>query len=467
METIYCPECNTANRSGSNFCNRCGASLELELLDPMLINFTDSDVADSDVAGSDVADEETTDSDPLEFFDLDNQPWLRSVEIDEEDTDDMPPSVDELLSQELIDVEGDQEDDFLLQDPAATPRLIMGIQGLLEPLNIARDIEIETIREPRVSTALGTAPPLPLDPEHARQLRQLMSSEPMLADTPRQMKTPTRSSLRIPWLFALLGAVILLIILLRLPGPVGTPQEWPGVSAAYEAVDALPAGSNTLVYWAYDPSTAGEMDWIALPVIQHLLQKQSQLMIISPLPGGPATARRLMREALAGLVDVAQIEIDDKRPLWINGGYLPNSSATLPLLGQNLQAIPRSFPMNEEGVPATSIGTMDLAVVIAAQAEDVQLWLEQVAPRNRVPVLAFVGAGADPVLRPYWDSQQVSGLVSGFDGAHAYQAKLDTPLTKRTEEKLEQHVIAQNWGHFILLLAIVLGNLAALMGLKE
>jgi hypothetical protein len=105
-----------------------------------------------------------------------------------------------------------------------------------------------------------------------------------------------------------------------------------------------------------------------------------------------------------------------------------------------------------------------LAVLFAARAEDVQIWLEQVQPLNDVAVVAVTSAGADPLLRPYLDSGQLTGLVSGFDGAYAYEelAGFSRPLA--AEEVARVRLAAQNWGQLALLLILVLGNLAGLFG---
>jgi hypothetical protein len=122
--------------------------------------------------------------------------------------------------------------------------------------------------------------------------------------------------------------------------------------------------------------------------------------------------------------------------------FLPGGATVLPLLGAQ---------------------RADLAVVVDAQAEDVQHWLEQVAPLNRAPVLAVVSAGADPPLRPYLDSGQLVGLVSGYDGAYHYTELLGESPAPDTVRALRTQVAGQNYGALALLAIIVLGNLAALL----
>ncbi|MFN2169656.1 MAG: hypothetical protein ACK2U9_25775, partial [Anaerolineae bacterium] len=101
------------------------------------------------------------------------------------------------------------------------------------------------------------------------------------------------------------------------------------------------------------------------------------------------------------------------------------------------------------------------------QAEDVQYWLEQVQPVNGVPVIAVTGAGADPVLRPYVDSGQLRGLVSGFDGGERYDQLTGRPRQAEETEQWRVRLAAQNWGQLALLVIILLGNLAGLLGRRS
>ena len=95
-------------------------------------------------------------------------------------------------------------------------------------------------------------------------------------------------------------------------------------------------------------------------------------------------------------------------------------------------------------------------------AEDVQQWLEMVQTETQLPVIAFTGAGADPIVRPYLASGQLAGLVSGFDGAAAYQQLRDRRFGRLPSTRYTAQLIAQNWGHIALILLLLLGNLRAL-----
>jgi hypothetical protein len=282
-----------------------------------------------------------------------------------------------------------------------------------------------------------------------------MAEEPLLAAASLGMNAqgtlpPRRHpSLWTPWLFLLLGLAVGLAVFLQPLRLTGVARAWPGVSAAHAAIAALPPQAAVQVFWAYDPATAGELDLVAAPIVRHLLDKGVTLQIVSLLPNGPATARRL-------LAAVHDERTQLRRGLGeapLDGPYfLPGGVMVLPAVAEGI-----SFAAPEaQAAPA-------LVVVFAAEAEDVQAWVEQVAARNGVPVVAATGAGADPVLRPYLAAGQLVGLVSGFDGAATYTALLDELPTPARERELNLQLVGQNFGGLVFLLAILAGNLAILL----
>ncbi len=92
-----------------------------------------------------------------------------------------------------------------------------------------------------------------------------------------------------------------------------------------------------------------------------------------------------------------------------------------------------------------------------------QEWLEQVQPLDGIPVIAVVSAGADPILRPYLDSGQLLGLVSGFDGAFNYSQMLAHAPSADQATRLQVQAVAQDWGMWIILLLILVGNVRGLV----
>jgi hypothetical protein len=347
--------------------------------------------------------------------------------------------------------EPDEPDESLVETGEET-RLVTGVQGLLAPIRIATNIGDDDPVAPRLALAPGVAP---LPAEQLRIIRALMGEAPPVAPIPAVARRT--ASVRVSWVFWLLAAAVGLPALLRLGGPDGIPHQWPGVTDGYAAIQSLTPESLVVVYWAYDPATAGEMDLVMQPVVRHLFMRQARLAVVSPLPGGPATAARLIEQARTGPAPTGATE-----PASFT--FLPGGAAVLPLLARDPAAALLEEPAAVERESARRIieRLPALVVVAAAHAEDVQDWLEQVQPLERTPVVAVTGAGADPILRSYWDSGQLRGLVSGFDGAYAYEQLLEPFAARASPPPLARQIILQNWGQLALIAIIALGNVAAL-----
>ena len=359
-----------------------------------------------------------------------DQPWLR-LEFEAEE------------SINLAESHGAEAD--------ARGRLVTGVQGLLPPIRIATNIGDA---DP-VPAAASVAAEAPLA-EELRAVRGLMAETPALVNYQVQTALPAATTLRIGWVAGLLLLAIGMPALLRIDTLMGTPNRWPGVAEAFAAVQATRADDLVVILWGYDPATAGELDLVMEPVMRHLLAQRTRPAVLSLLPGGVASAQRLLayvRETprAGGLTQTAELG----RP--VTYVYAPGGAAILPLLARNPAAV------WGEGAPAAT-APPSLVIVAGAQAEDVQQWLEQVQPFLAAPVVAVTGAGADPILRPYLASGQLAGLVSGFDGAHTYQRLLDSFVAPEHLPRLVRQIALQNWGHIAIFIVIALGNLAALMG---
>lgn len=441
MSISRCPHCGTANRAGANFCNGCGTNLrESQTLEEIAAG-QETLLPDEPVAPSPPPPPVLPPAPPPADDAFADQPWLRL----------------EFAGEEEVGLDVDLESEAGFDDSG---RLVTAIQGLLTPIRIASNITDDTPIPARPSV-----PPVdPLDNDELRLIRGLMSEQPALVNYQVRPALRPPRPLRISWIFALLGLAVGLPALLFLGGPQGEPHRWSGVEDAYLTIQGVAPDTFVVVYWAYDPATSGELDLAMLPVMRHLLQRRARLAVITTTPGGIASAERLLNQVRTSQgTDNLTLAADLAQP--ITFAYLPGGAASLPLLARDPSlALIENIMVATPEERATLVPRPSLVVAAAAQSEDVQQWLEQVQSLDRIPVIAVTSAGADPILRPYRDSSQLSGLVSGFDGAYAYRQLLDPFVAPETNTPLLHQIILQNWGHFALLAAIALGNLAALLG---
>ncbi|RLT32381.1 MAG: zinc ribbon domain-containing protein [Chloroflexi bacterium] len=460
--TFGCPHCGKPNPLSATFCRACGAYLLG--LDAGELTRKSNPTADDEPVFQPDNDAPARPPDPAQ-----TQPWLRP-DFDQPDPPapaSRPSPVDD---QPWLRAGRDAQP----TDPpptAAPQRLVGGLQGLIEPIEIDQAL----FRSETTAPAASALDDLPY--ETRRELRQLFAADvPILEDPAQENRPPGQSGgqgrglWRRNWIYGLLLVALLLGLWFASAAPDSRPHSWPGVSAAYRAIDSLPAGAVVLVNWAYDPSNAGEMDLAALPVIEHLLEKGARLLVVSQVPGGPATARRLIGVARAGASQAAlSRQLGDTV---VEGGYLPGGVASLPLLGQ---APAQSVPVDMQGrsvnnraaIKTLATDRPALLLVLAARSEDVQRWIEQVQTLDAAPIVAVTGAAVDPVIRPYVDSGQIAGLVSGYAGGIEYRALTADVLNRADQEGQRRHITGQNWALVVLLLVVAVGSLAGLAERRE
>lgn len=310
---------------------------------------------------------------------------------------------------------------------------------------------------------VAAKPPTTFDDDLRRQLRQMFAAEVPLTDTPSAPGPfDGVGLLRRTWIYWLITAMVMGALLLGDDAIDTLPHAWPGIVPVYDAIEALPAGSTVLVDWAYDPATSGEMDLVARPVMEHLLARNANLVVISQLPLGPATARRLLATAGSTSSTVTARQLDT---VLVEGGFLPGGAAILALLGQSPGL---GLPLDLQGRNAEIRPSLDdlatdgpvLSLVVSARSEPVQRWLEQVQPLDGVPVIAVTSAAAGPVLRPYADSGQLLGLVSGYNGGIGYRDLLLRALPRTEQAQLWRQINGHNWALLALLIVLVIANVA-------
>ena len=434
MSIVRCSHCGTANRVGSNFCNRCGT--ELRTSDRPQTNPTMPDdqsnppQSEFGAGGSDITTSE-------------NEPTL-----DEASSDARPQSVSSIELDSQIGQTAEQssiEDNPELQGHHST-RMVTGIQGLLDPMRISTAGTIEN--QPDRSQVIP--PSLTVSVDQLRRIRQRIADDPTLVEHHLHLPLRTTVRLRLPWLFGLLALAIIVPLLFSFTAPVGEARRWPGVVEAHTAIENLPLNSAVWIFWAYDPATAGELDLVAQPAVAHLMERNAQVHIVTLLPAGLATARRLWSRAAADFRSGAT-----PAPAIWSETFLPGGASALAFLaGASGTALANEAALANQ--------QPKLALVVAAHTEEVQQWLELVQTEVHLPTVAFTGAGADLAARPYLASGQLQGLVSGFDGAAAYHQLREQRFSPIHTARFAKQLIAQNWGHVALIVILILGNLRAL-----
>ena len=261
---------------------------------------------------------------------------------------------------------------------------------------------------------------------YASTLDRLIADE----TTPRTAKTtgiPSNRLLR--WLIT-----VLLILAVGIPFMIGAGANGTGIApasslessdlgASSKVIDALPANVPVLVAFDYDPALSGELEAVAAPLMDRLLAKGVPLALISTSPTGPILAEHFLQTT-----PLVKDYLYQNGNHYTNLGYLAGGLAGILYFADSPT---EAVKVGMDGQPAWSAAPLqgiqklsDFAAVIILtdNADTGRNWIEQAGPRlGNAPMLMIISAQAEPMIRPYFDSGQVKGLVSGLSEAKIYE----------------------------------------------
>jgi len=226
----------------------------------------------------------------------------------------------------------------------------------------------------------------------------------------------------------------------------------PEARSLFDAVEALPDGSNVMLVYDYYPSTIPECEPIAIAACHHLFRKNCKVITLSNIPyGGPSMAERVTR--MMGERYGKQYGID-----FVNLGYKYGYVAVLSGMGQSIESI---FPTDFSGTPLSELPIMDsvenysdIAFVFEiADNATADYWVSIVNAQFGVPM----GCGGTAVMAPkfyaYVASGQFVGLLGGMRGAAEYEVLINE------ESDAVRGMQVQSLVHLLIIGMVILGNI--------
>jgi hypothetical protein len=304
-------------------------------------------------------------------------------------------------------------------EPAEEHGPLAGLRGVL-PIGVGIGL---TRKPPAYSIKLQVGES---QQKHSARLERSIASE----SEPGALHSPAliSSAHILRWVVAavLLLAVGLTIISgvdLGMAGAVYPPE----MVAAMNLVGGLKPNSPVLVVFDYQPAFSGELEAAAAPVMDHLLFSGARLALLSTTPTGPALAERFLRNTQG-----QHNYLPDQQ--YVNLGYLAGGPAgVLDFTTEPSVAAP--FTVNGKDAWALSplqgvqkLSDFSLVIILTDDADVGRVWIEQAGPQlGATPMAMVISAQAEPMIRPYYDSGQIQGLVTGLAGGRAYEQAIQRP----------------------------------------
>ncbi len=208
-----------------------------------------------------------------------------------------------------------------------------------------------------------------------------------------------------------------------------TLLESSDMGASSKIIAGLTGNVPVLVAFDYDPALSGELEAVAAPLMDQLLAKGVPLALISTSPTGPVLAEHFF--LTTSLVNVHQYQSGVQ---YANLGYLAGGSAGMLYFADSPTD---AVLLTVDGQPAWGIGPLqgiqklsDFAafIILTDNADTGRNWIEQAGPRlGNTPMVMIISAQAEPMIRPYFNSGQLKGLVSGLSDAKIYEQTYGRP----------------------------------------
>jgi hypothetical protein len=251
---------------------------------------------------------------------------------------------------------------------------------------------------------------------------------------------------RIIFLGLALAVIIPLLVPVGVPLKVSRP-----VRDFYAVVEDLPAGARVLLSCDYDPAAKAEIYPMNLAILRHLFRRDIKVVAFSLWEGGPPMAERALKIVAEEYGKTYGVD-------YVNLGFKEGREATMVALGENIR---NTFPTDYYRTPIDSIsllndaenyGDFHLLISLTAGYPGGREYAKYVQPRFDIQLICAVVATGVPFLMPYYQSQQISGLLTGIIGGAEYEELIGAPgWAKRTMDPL-------TIGHLMMVVFIVLGN---------
>ncbi|MQC27275.1 MAG: hypothetical protein DWG76_07490 [Chloroflexi bacterium] len=318
-------------------------------------------------------------------------PWLRAIRP----TGALPP---------LPSLPSDEPTDQEETGPLA------GLSGILPA-------EPEIIQVGRTGSLSFGVEANPNQQRHVNALKRMLASEhASKEDFQRRIARPTRF---LRWIIA--GILLISVLIPLLTGSRNSIRPsigaYPETSALFNQIETLPPDAPVLIAFEVQPALIGELQTVAVPVLDHLLERQARLVFVSTSPTGPALVERLLGDQLSQQPSIASGD-------YVNLGYLSGAAAGL----RQFATDPLSFHATQWAHPALapiqSLSDFSLVLVISSDGEEARAWIEQVGRALPQGLSVATSAQAGPLLFPYLQSHPATlkSLIAGLSGAANYEA---------------------------------------------
>jgi hypothetical protein len=366
----------------------------------------------------------------------DDSDWLSKVRkahgvLPESEGDEAPNLEDregDSLLQWLVELEESDEPPMTVTDvEKGSNERPTGMPGMPHPISGKQDFD--DTQEVYTGELHFESPKLAVSAEEQTQADQLAAA---IVDERASRPAHQHDRRSFGWIVRLVIGIMTiagLIFSLFFGGKASLPENLlqPQNEALLAWAEGLPADASVLLVFDYTAGYSSEINLIARPVLNSVLQRGVSLSIISSSVSGTLLAGKFIDELEGG----DSLEVVDL-------GYFPTAA-----YGAYDLAFGGSTFQGQD---------FDGVMILSDGYDGARVWIEQLSTMMPdVPLGLLVTAQTGPMLLPYWESDQVTGMVSGISEAAGVDAALSG------ESFIAGYWRAYQVGVFMLIALLVIG----------
>ena len=261
---------------------------------------------------------------------------------------------------------------------------------------------------------------------------------------------------RVVFLYVGVSVALPLLMTLTVHVPISTEGQ-----LIYDGMQKIQPGSKVLVSFDYDPPSAPELQPMAEAFLRYCFDRDIKVVIMGLWPQGPQQANLALSKTLAAP------EISAKNLTYgvdyVNLGFQSGNEFVIQRMGSDFKSM---FPTDYRGTPYDSLplvrnlknySGIDYAFNLSAGYPGTREWVLIGVDRFGLTMGAGNTAVQTTGMYPYVRSGQLKGILGGMSGA----AEIEE-LTERLG-KGAKFMVAQSFGHLVMIVFIVIGNVAYFM----
>jgi len=248
---------------------------------------------------------------------------------------------------------------------------------------------------------------------------------------------------------------MIFVIALALIQPVGLaiiPSST--TKAAYDAIEAIPAGSIVWLGMEFSSGGTTELMPAAKSIIRQGFRKDLRFVA--------AGMWEMAGDMAVDAFSMVEAEFPDKKygVDWVNIGYRPGKEVLLQSYLTDVAEAAQNrdhygTPLSELPLMSefTSLKQAEICIIFCTGTPGENEYIKHVTGPNNIPLIESCISVSVPGVMPMLQSGQITALVAGMKGAAEYEVLVEVPGPAMAG------MDAQSFSHALVIVLMVLGNI--------